>query len=399
MTDKTVKNVATQLYDLLSSKNFEVQTYTSSGKTTNVPAEASVMSFGYKTESKNYGTVVALVDPSLGLVLFYGSNMSGSMEGDDRKAWYDFLYHLRMFAKKNLLGFSLKDISKLKQTIRTMAQVISEGVAVAEAFYGTKTESYCDMPKRTKIMIRHNRELGEGQARYGSIDAIFVETDDGERFRMPFKKLGPCRALARHISEGGRPWDDFGKHVVEMVNEMTNLRAEMRKCKDPQPQKDRYQELKADLKKIASVRGYDEYKKNWSGTSDQITEESKKDMREIELFESWVESVVEQTVLPSTTAEIKELKDLMSAPVEVGPDGLNAIELFGDLIGDDDLISAFRDTGRTEPESDARELVLDWIDENSTDYKLLNFMREVRAMMRKEEQLEKTNADQEEDNI
>jgi hypothetical protein len=216
---------------------------------------------------------------------------------------------------------------------------------------------------------------------------------------MPFKKLGPCRALARHISEGGRPWDDFGKHVVEMVNEMTNLRAEMRKCKDPQPQKDRYQELKADLKKIASVRGYDEYKKNWSGTSDQITEESKKDMREIELFESWVESVVEQTVLPSTTAEIKELKDLMSAPVEVGPDGLNAIELFGDLIGDDELISAFRDTGRKEPESDARELVLDWIDENSTDYKLLNFMREVRAMMRKEEQLEKTNADQEEDNI
>jgi len=30
--------------------------------------------------------------------------------------------------------------------------------------------------------------------------------------------------MARHVSEGGNPFDDFGKHITEMSSELNQLR-------------------------------------------------------------------------------------------------------------------------------------------------------------------------------
>jgi hypothetical protein len=40
---------------------------------------------------------------------------------------------------------------------------------------------------------------------------------------MPFSKLGGARAMARHISEGGAPYDDIGQAITGMVMEMNEL--------------------------------------------------------------------------------------------------------------------------------------------------------------------------------
>ena len=53
---------------------------------------------------------------------------------------------------------------------------------------------------------------------------MYIESAEGERFKYPFKHLTGARAMARHVAEGGKPYDDFGKHIVSMSEEMSKLR-------------------------------------------------------------------------------------------------------------------------------------------------------------------------------
>ena len=57
-----------------------------------------------------------------------------------------------------------------------------------------------------------------------NIAALFVENSQGERFKYPFKHLNGARAMARHVAEGGKPYDDFGRHIVGLSEEMSKLR-------------------------------------------------------------------------------------------------------------------------------------------------------------------------------
>ena len=56
-------SAATTLYNLLVTRDFEPEILDSAGKSVTDPAEAELFSFDYRTENKNYGTVVVLLDP------------------------------------------------------------------------------------------------------------------------------------------------------------------------------------------------------------------------------------------------------------------------------------------------------------------------------------------------
>ena len=51
-----------------------------------------------------------------------------------------------------------------------------------------------------------------------------MKAAEGERFKYPYKHLTGARAMARHVAEGGNAYDDFGKHIVSMSEEMSKLR-------------------------------------------------------------------------------------------------------------------------------------------------------------------------------
>ena len=91
--------------------------------------------------------------------------------------------------------------------------------------YGTSRQSFQDFDG-ARLMIKHtegvDQEASAGRTR--KIGAIYVESSEGERFKYPFKHLTGARAMARHVSEGGVPHDDFGKHIVSMSEEMNKLR-------------------------------------------------------------------------------------------------------------------------------------------------------------------------------
>ena len=64
-----------------------------------------------------------------------------------------------------------------------------------------------------------------------NINAIFVETKNGERFKVAENNLHGARAMARHLSNGGSPFDTVGMKVSSMMEEMSNLKNMMSEVK------------------------------------------------------------------------------------------------------------------------------------------------------------------------
>ena len=377
-----------QLYEMLLSRNFEIDILDSSGQRITDPETAEVFSFDYKTENKNYGTVVILLSNEKTLEMFYSDNLGRSMERNDKEGWYDFLYQVRMFAKRNLLSFELKNMNKLKYTMQGMA-ALKEGLF--ESYYGNKKTSYTDGPQKTRLIINHNKQLENNDPRYRYIESIFVETADGERFKLPFTKLAAGRAMARHVSEGGKPYDPLGQHICGMVEQINKLGKFVRKLGNreltaesdlAQSAHEEYDNVRRQLKSMASLRGYRKFKECWNPTeitvaesvanqvdkilvTESYTSKGKPNMKEVKLFENWVNLVAEnKQIVPDTPAAIQTFKELMSQPLVVGPDAINAEELLFDIIGDEDLLRRLDDLANQDPEADARQVVIDWLQEN-----------------------------------
>ena len=384
-----MKNNAEQsLYDLLITQNLEPEILDSAGKPVTDPSKAELFSFDYTTENQDYGTVVILIGDNNQLEVYFGDNLGRSMEADDKSGWYDFLHQLKSFASRNMMTFGLNNIARLKYTMKGMA-AIKEGLF--EGYYGRKNISYSDQPKQVRLMIKHNRNIDEGEARYRAIESLFVETALGERFKLPFRNLMGGRIMARHVSEGGTPYDAFGQHIVEVISEIGTLSRFIRATRGKkftghtdelvEIALRHYSDLKDKAKRMISQRGYLQERDMFdpaeisesSVTTDtirdlfieqnvdqrieealpiiaQLVNKKEDKMREANEFESWANQVMEGTwALPDTPEADAKLKELMSKPLIVGADATNATEQLYDLVGDDVLFDRLNDLADQDP--------------------------------------------------
>ena len=264
-------NANQKLNDLLISKNFDPQALDSMGKPAPSPDQADLFSFDYKGDSgQDYGTVVVMLTEDNNLNVYFGDNIGKSMEGDDKKGWFDFLYQLRMFAKRNLLSFSLQNLNKLKYSMQGQA-AISEGLF--ESWSGTKTQSWNGAETEARLMIKHKRAIGENDARFRYVESLFVETAEGERYKLPFTKLSAGRAMVEHVRQGGKPYDIRGQHIATIVEEMNLLsrfrRANQGKIFEGETQHlveqatHYYETLQSNLKSLSTKNGYAKYFEGW----------------------------------------------------------------------------------------------------------------------------------------
>ena len=147
--------------------------------------------------------------------------------------------------------------------------------------YGTSQKSFLEQGT-AKIIIQHSKTVDETKmgARSRNINAIYIENSDGERFKFANNYLPGARAMARHVSNEGHTRDDRGGHIVEIMQEMNDLKTFVRAIKREdyvtEEQKDiidaatdRYYGLKDTLKNLASANGYQSYFENWEPSTVQ----------------------------------------------------------------------------------------------------------------------------------
>jgi hypothetical protein len=394
----SVNTPAQQLFDLLVTKNFDPDMLDSAGMPSENPAETEVFSFDWTAESGNdYGTVVIMLGDDSNLDVYFGDNLGRSMEGNDKQQWFDFLEQLKHFATRNMLSFGTKNLNRLRYSMQSQAAVKE---SIFESWTGTRTTSWNGCPQEARLMIKHKRPLGETDARFRYVESLFIETAEGERYKLPFTKLSGGRAMVEHVRNGGRPYDARGLHITEMVTELNVLSRFRRASQGKLFEGDTaqlvedtnayYESLQRTLKSISGNRGYTTYFESWNPaviTEEEAVVEGLKHlfvtqsidqrvedalpllakiqqqgqaMKEANIFEAWAEQLAEGTWdLPDTPEKKAKLVDLMSKPLIVGPDATNATEQLYDLIGDDELFDQLAELADNDPNADCRELVYD----------------------------------------
>jgi len=393
---------AQQLYDMLVSRNFDPELLDSAGRPSEDPGETEVFSFDFQTESGNdYGTVVIMLGTENDMEIYFGDNIGRGMEAEDKKEWFDFLYQLRMFAKRNLMTFGLKNLNRLRYSMQGQA-AIKEGLF--ESWQGKKDVSWNAGANESRLMIKHKRALGEGEARFRYVESLFIETAEGERYKLPFRNLTAGKAMLEHVRNGGRPYDARGQHISEMVQELSVL-SRFRRANHGRifegdtaalvEQTNAYYETaRRTLKSLTTRSGYHSYFESWN--PEQVTEQEVvieglkhlfvtqsldhrieealpilariqqqgTEMKEANIFEAWADQLMEGTwSTPDTPEKRSQLATLMSKEFPVGPDATNATEQLYDLLGDDILFDRLETLSTQDADADARQIILDRMQE------------------------------------
>lgn len=238
-------NIATDLFYKIRSRFTGLKLGAETGEITINPEEARFFDFDYMEGENPIGHVsISLAEPN-SMKIYFSHGITETMDTAQKGNWYKFLRELRQFAKRRLLAFDTRDIAKdnldkrdyaflsqnankpQEQTPNTIQKPVGESVMNESAMYGSRTMSYQKLMD-TRLIIKHSQAVMDDTqpgARTRHISALFVENQDGERFKYPFIHLAGARAMQRHVANGGLPYDDIGKSIVRMSEEIAQLKS------------------------------------------------------------------------------------------------------------------------------------------------------------------------------
>lgn len=266
------------LYDVLSSRGYDPIPLDSKGDPTDEIELADVFRFTYKDiDRRKKGQAWATTEGNE-LVLYIDDAFTENPEFES------FTQFMKRWSQKRLLGFKITNKDHLindmkKRTVMKKKEDLSEG------YYPlNKKSSYSDSVPTVKMVIQHTRQIEEGEQRFRNVDKIFVENANGERFLVPTNRPGLARIYARHIAEGGTPYDDNGKHITSLIEEYTKMAGFVRATRNGQFNESalklvnegllHYNNLRMTLQGMTGHRGYNKYFESYTPMLNEETDDT-----------------------------------------------------------------------------------------------------------------------------
>ena len=412
---REINKIAEGLFEKIRDRFEDVSLGNDNAKATTDPEKARFFNFDYVVDDTNHGNITMSLIDETSLKVYFSKNISSDLDDEQKKEWYSFLRELREFARRNLLSFEPRDITRstlkhrdIQQQSKADSTYDADEVVAESRMYGTLNRSYESFGP-VRIKLQHTKPIMDEAhgARSRNIAAVFVENDQGERFRLPFENLTGARAMARHVSAGGVPTDELGRHITEMVGEMTTLRPFVRgmarRTFEDTVTKEMVESafgyhslLKTTLKKLKGKRGYTEFKESFKPAlvEDEVNVAELKElfvkktlderieqalplvhkayniMKEnnnpyAQQFENWADKLSEGSwALPDTDDDVEQLIDWMSEERPVGVDAQDATNSLYNIIGDDRLFDRLGELADIDPTADARDVVSSWLYDN-----------------------------------
>ena len=323
-TDTLNKN----LYDVLNSRGYDPVSLDSKGDPTDEIEKADVFRFTYKDEAGNKAGQGWATNEANELVLYIDNNFTKSPDFEN------FTRFMKRWAQKRLLGFKVTNKDRLMGDMKKRTVMKNKEDQLNEGYYALgKQKSYSDSIPTVKLIIQHTRQLEEGEQRFRNIDKIFVENAGGERFLLPTNRPGLARVFARHIAEGGTPYDERGRHISTIVEEYNKMAGFVRATRNGQFNESalrlvnegllHYNNLRMTLQGMTSHRGYNKYFESYTPVLNEETDD------DISLNELFVQETLDpriESVMPilkklskniTEMEEVKELEEWAQAITEV----------------------------------------------------------------------------------
>jgi len=269
------------LFNKIRSQFSNIRLGDENGAATADPSNAVFFEFEFQEDADTFGSVSISLADGENMKVYYNRDLVSKIDEDSRDEWYAFLKELKDFAVEHQLTFDVRDITKnnltkqdyenladTNKTVNTdeMSEELNritklagvEKAPVAEGLTGTSKSSFENLDK-TKLIIRHKGKVDETVpgARSRQIQSLYIENEDGERFKYPLTHLAGARAMQRHVANGGRPHDEFGQHIVSTSEDIAKLNSFSRYASNKDQLNDNAGDIIEQTKlKLENLRGY-----------------------------------------------------------------------------------------------------------------------------------------------
>jgi len=269
------------LFNKIRSQFSNIRLGDENGAATADPSSAVFFEFEFAEDADTFGSVSISLADGENMKVYYNRDLVNKIDEDSRDEWYAFLKELKDFAVEHQMRVDVRDITKnnlTKQDYENLADTnktvntdeMSEELAritklagvekapVAEGLTGTSKSSFENLNK-TKLIIRHKGKVDETVpgARSRQIQSLYIENEEGERFKYPMTHLAGARAMMRHVANGGRPHDEFGQHIVATSEDIAKLNSFSRYASNKDQLNDNAGDIIEQTKlKLENLRGY-----------------------------------------------------------------------------------------------------------------------------------------------
>jgi hypothetical protein len=175
-----------------------------------------------------------------------------------------------------------KDADQIKKNKDELARLTKQ---LGEGLTGTARRSYEDLEK-TRLIVRHSGKVDEEVpgSRSRHIESLYIENEDGERFKYPLTHLAGARAMQRHVANGGRPHDEFGEHIVKTSEDIAKLNSFSRYVSHKDQLNDnagdiiektklQLENLREYIRNISKQPHYDAASKDFKTSEDQVLDD------------------------------------------------------------------------------------------------------------------------------
>jgi hypothetical protein len=421
---QSLPKISESLFNKIRARFDSVSLGDEKANSTTDPSEARFFNFNYVSkEGKNFGNVtVSLIDEN-SLKIYFSSNITNNLDETEEQDWYNFLKDMKNFARRNMLTFDTRDINRsnldlkdLKQQSTADGNLDTSELAIAESkLYGhgnNRRISFGDVGAH-KLIIKHKDQIDPDRhgARARHIEHIFVETPVGERFLLDHTNLHGARATANHMRHGGRFGDEGSNLINEMVKEMASMRHFVRSMRNRTFEDAetsgmveaaiyRYNEVKDNLKRLQGRKGH-ALLMSMVGDNSEVEEEydvdalrerfvkkiyddrfnealpyvykaykKHKQLETVESkeFESWTNEITNERWDDDVDdRDENELVRLMSKPIQVGVDGIDAKAALEHIhfLDNAELDVTFSKLAQSQgPDADARRVIIGWLTKN-----------------------------------
>ena len=312
------ETIAENIFKILKGNGYKIKIFTDEGENTVDPQAAR------RFYIPDLGSMVNLDETDSKRELRVSVN-----QNTDISEFKDTLALLKNLANQNVIEYTLKSFTKSitpkdqdyqAQKVRDMKQDVSEGISPA---YGSSKSSYQQL-ENAKLIIKHTKPVNEESrgSRSRNISAIYIESADGERYKMETNNLAGGRAMLRHVKEGGNPYDEFGRYISEQCIELKKLK-EFKKYslrnglvnEDTtdivEAVSNRINSLREGINKLKGCKCYNETKEKFESKEVKINETDRNKLRNQFTVRTFDESLDE--ALPYVNALVKEMKALKEA--------------------------------------------------------------------------------------
>lgn len=330
--------LAEKIYGTLAGFRYELKIYNLEGSEVFDPTEA---------------TRFFVVDPPMLVSIDQDNdhitlNISKSAKYRDTKKLQDRIksisneFIMRYTVKNFATDFQPRDFADdaRKEKIKRLRKGESLNESL-DPMYGDKKTSYQDIGN-AKIRVIHDSKIDTEKrgARTRNISAIFVEHND-TIIQMPTKKIGPARAMARHLDNGGSPKDTIGEYIIEGAKKLeqlksfvvyanTNIQLNEDHLNILESVNSSILFLESNLKRLIGKRSYFAVKEKIESTSKQTLEEMDdelsadaiKDKFSVKVFEKSLEDILPtiSSIVLERKHRLNVIEEAATKPIYVGDD-------------------------------------------------------------------------------